>query len=338
MSEQKHNPPQAGYDEHGQQGYAMQQGPPPPQGGYGQPQYGQQPVMAQPGYGPPPGQPGYGAPPGQPGYGQPPAYGAPPGQPQYGAPMGQPYAVQPGQPGAPVQWMQPVAPIAGCPQGMEYLTQLDQIIIQQETSLLEALTGWEVKNKFRVTNSVGQQVYYALEESDVCQRMCCGPSRGFIYHITDNMQQEVFRVRREFQCCTGVFCCPMDGCRYFASIEDKNGQVLGHVSNLAFCCSPKFGIFDEQKNLVAEVRGPCCPCQTVCCTDDIDFPIISTQDGTEMGKISKQWPGLLKEMFTDSDNFRVSFPIELDVKKKALMFGAIFIIDMMLYEKNQNNN
>ena len=40
-----------------------------------------------------------------------------------------------------------------------------------------------------------------------------------------------------------------------------------------FCCSPRFGIFDASKNLIAEIRGPCCPCQTVCCTADIDFPV-----------------------------------------------------------------
>ena len=40
-----------------------------------------------------------------------------------------------------------------------------------------------------------------------------------------------------------------------------------------FCCSPRFGIFDEQRRLMGEVRGPCCPCQTVCCTSDVDFPV-----------------------------------------------------------------
>ncbi|KAL8615258.1 hypothetical protein ACOMHN_051750 [Nucella lapillus] len=253
-----------------------------------------------------------------------------------------PVMAQPGQHGQPVPgqvvWMPAPPPIPGCPPGMEYLTQLDQLLVQQETHLLEILTGWECKNKFRVMNSVGQQVYYAMEESDICQRMCCGPSRGFVYHITDNTQQEIFRVRRDFECCTGVFCCPCEGCRYFAQVEDRNGEILGHIANLPFCCYPLFGIFDAQKNLIAEIKGPCCPCQMVCCTNDIYFVISDLKDGTEMGKISKQWPGLLKEMFTDSDNFRVSFPINMDVKKKALMFGAIFIIDIMLYEKKQNNN
>lgn len=293
-----------------QQGY-------PPQTGYNT-QYGMQQ--------PPPGQGAYGMPAG--GYGQP-----APGQP--GMIIAQP---QPGQPGQPVTWMQPPPPPPGCPPGMEYLCHLDQILVKQETSLLEVLTGWEVKNKFRLLNSVGQQVYYAMEESETCNRICCGPQRGFVYHITDNMQQEVFRIRRDFECCTGANCCPCESCFYFAQIEDRNGTVLGHVSNLHWCCKPLFGIWDANKSLMAEVRGPCCPCQNVCCTADIEMPIFDVKSNTEIGKISKQWPGLLKEMFTDSDNFRVTFPADMDVKTKALMIGAVFIVDMMLYEQKQNNN
>ena len=90
------------------QGY----GPPPPQGysqppqGYGQPPQG----YTNPGYGPP-----------QQGYGQPPtAYGQPPGP-----------------PGQQVQ-MAPVAQaIPGVPPGLEYLTQVNQLIIKQIIELLE---------------------------------------------------------------------------------------------------------------------------------------------------------------------------------------------------------
>ena len=34
----------------------------------------------------------------------------------------------------------------------------------------------------------------------------------------------------------------------------------------------------------------------------------------EVGKITKQWSGLGKEMFTDADNFGINFPMDLDVK------------------------
>ncbi|XP_070182216.1 phospholipid scramblase 2-like [Littorina saxatilis] len=299
---------------------------PPPQDGYGAPPPGQ--------YGaPPPGQ--YGAPP-------PGQYGAPP-QGQYGAPPPgsygmQPVMAQPGPGGQQQNWMPAPTGITGCPPGLEYLSQLDQVICKQETSMMELLTGWEAKNKFRILNSLGQQIYFATEESDMCQRQCCGPQRGFIYHFSDNNNQEVFRVKREFECCNGVVCCPCTGCRYMATCEDRNGQILGYVSNLQFCCSPHFAIYDENQAMVGEVKGPCCPCQNMCCTDDINFEITDLQTNSSMGTIKKVWEGAIKDMFTDSDNFSVLFPINTEVKKKALMIGMVFIIDMMMYEKQQNSN
>ena len=34
----------------------------------------------------------------------------------------------------------------------------------------------------------------------------------------------------------------------------------------------------------------------------------------QIGEISKKWTGLGEEMFTDADNFGVSFPVDLDIK------------------------
>jgi hypothetical protein len=45
-----------------------------------------------------------------------------------------------------------------------------------------------------------------------------------------------------------------------------------------------------------------------------------------VGKISKQWSGLLREAFTDADYFGITFPMDLDVKMKAVMIGACFLI------------
>ena len=32
---------------------------------------------------------------------------------------------------------------------------------------------------------------HLISESDMCSRQCCGPSRGFVIHITDNNQQVI---------------------------------------------------------------------------------------------------------------------------------------------------
>ncbi|OBS73493.1 hypothetical protein A6R68_15969, partial [Neotoma lepida] len=52
----------------------------------------------------------------------------------------------------------------------------------------------------------------------------------------------------------------------------------------------------------------------------------SLDEQSLVGKISKQWSGLVREAFTDADNFGIQFPLDLDVKMKAVMLGACFLI------------
>lgn len=54
--------------------------------------------------------------------------------------------------------------------------------------------------------------------------------------------------------------------------------------------------------------------------------MLSADGDVQVGKISKQWSGLAKEAFTDTDNFGITFPLDLDVRMKATLLGAIFLI------------
>ena len=49
-------------------------------------------------------------------------------------------------------------------------------------------------------------------------------------------------------------------------------------------------------------------------------------DGVEIGKVTKEFSGALRELVTDADNFAVLFPIDLDVRMKATLLGAVFMI------------
>ena len=46
----------------------------------------------------------------------------------------------------------------------------------------------------------------------------------------------------------------------------------------------------------------------------------------EVGKITKQWSGLGKEMFTDADNFGINFPMDLDVKVRSI---AVLLVSIL---------
>lgn len=49
-------------------------------------------------------------------------------------------------------------------------------------------------------------------------------------------------------------------------------------------------------------------------------------ESRSLGRISKQWGGLLREALTDADDFGLQFPLDLDVRVKAVLLGATFLI------------
>ena len=55
-------------------------------------------------------------------------------------------------------------------------------------------------------------------------------------------------------------------------------------------------------------------------------------EGGEVGVITKEFSGMAKELFTDADNFSVTFPLDLDARVKATMLGAVFLIDFNFFE------
>ena len=85
--------------------------------------------------------------------------------------------------------MQRPQAIQGIPPGLEYLSLIDNLQVEQIPSLLEAFTGWDTNNKYVIKNGNGEQVYYAFEETDTCMRICCGSRRSFTIHIVDNFNQ-----------------------------------------------------------------------------------------------------------------------------------------------------
>uniref|UniRef100_A0A3Q1FSU3 Phospholipid scramblase n=1 Tax=Acanthochromis polyacanthus TaxID=80966 RepID=A0A3Q1FSU3_9TELE len=280
---------------------------PVPQGGYGDPNQapppgfnmgynaGQPPVMYQPGsVGPGPVQ------------GQ--EYGGPPGG-ISPAPVG-------GSPAVPT----------GVPPGLEYLTQIDQILIHQKVELLEAFIGFETNNQYEIKNSLGQKIYKAKEKNDCCTRNCCGSLRSFDMKIKDNMDREVIRLIRPFRC---VSCwCPC--CLQEMEVQAPPGTTVGYVKQDWHPFLPRFSIQGPNKETLMKLEGPCFACN---CCGDVNFELKGKDGDHVIGRISKQWSGLLKEVFTDTDNFGIQFPLDLDVKMKAVLMGACFLIDFMFFEK-----
>ncbi|XP_045293078.1 phospholipid scramblase 1-like isoform X1 [Leopardus geoffroyi] len=170
-----------------------------------------------------------------------------------------------------IQWMQTPGIIPNCPPGLEYLTQINQLLVCQRVDLLEVLGCFATSKKYEVMNNQGHRIYYAEERSNCFLRYLCGPSRPFTMTIYDDVGRDVITMHRTLR---------------------------------SSCC---------WRNCYVQ-------------------KLLSLDEEIVLGKISKKWAGFMRELFTNADKFGIQFPLDLDVKIKALMLGASFLIDYMYFE------
>ncbi|KAK7483136.1 hypothetical protein BaRGS_00025632 [Batillaria attramentaria] len=192
---------------------------------------------------------------------------------------------------------------------------------------------------------MGQRVFDAAEETNCLIRQCCGPKRPFTIHVKNNFGQEVLLVKREMKLC--VLCnenCECCGrcCQDEVKIYNGQQELLGSMRRNFAPCYPRFTLYDPSENPTLILQGPCCcafGCEQ-CCVVKFERPFtlhiknnfgqILTTDKNQVGEISKQFSGLLKELFTDADNFGIKFPLDMQVDLKANLLGSVFLIPLLL--------
>nr|XP_006815905.1 PREDICTED: phospholipid scramblase 2-like [Saccoglossus kowalevskii] len=198
----------------------------------------------------------------------------------------------------------PLILVPDCPPGLEYLTQIDQLLVRQKMQV--------------------------AEKSGFCVRQICGPMRPFKLNVKDHQDRTVLVLKRPYRCDDCCFFC----CLMKLEVYTADGLCLGRVQQTCSICIPKFDIRNSEDETILKMKGPCIKCR---CCSDVKFDVYTADMESKVGRVSKQWSGLGKELITDADNFGISFPIDLDVKLKAVMLGAVFLIDFMYFEKIKDN-
>lgn len=108
-------------------------------------------------------------------------------------------------------------------------------------------------------------------------------------------------------------------------VTDANGAEIGLLRQKFKFFKPGFVIVDPSSNvLIAEIKGD---------WKAWNFTI-TTPEGNEMGKISKKWAGVLKEVFTTADKYNVSIdPAYAETNKKVAIVATAITIDLIMKER-----
>ena len=200
---------------------------------------------------------------------------------------------------------------------MENLQSINALIVSQRKEWGEILTGFEQKNKYVVMDSSGRELYAAVEEGgSLLLRWFLKALRPFEINVYTFESRPVLKLKRPFRF-------------YFHELEimDPGGRKLGTIQRRFSLLRRIYSVLDNTGKEIFQLFGPILHPWT--------FEIRKNE--SEYGKITKKWSGLLKEGFSDADNFGVTFPTTWDVSVKSLFLGAVFLIDFVHFENKGNS-
>ena len=206
--------------------------------------------------------------------------------------------------------------------GVAGLEGFDCWLIKQDVELFEAMTGFETENSYDVGGCTEGRCLLQLkasESSGVMQRMCCGNRRPWTITVADKRDgSTLLRFERPLRL-------------YWQTVEvfDAQGRPLGSVDREFTIISKNYVVLDASGSPLLYVRSPLFSPWTFTVYD---------LDEREVGVISKKFAGIMQELMTDADNFVCTFPSGLPTQLKALLLGAVMLIDFLHFEDNSMND
>jgi Zn-finger nucleic acid-binding protein/uncharacterized protein YxjI len=197
------------------------------------------------------------------------------------------------------------------------LKDIDSFRVNQRHEWGEILSGFEVANRYRI--QAGNEYYTAEEKStgfaSLITRTFLSSMRPFEINIWDAENQHVLTLIR-----------PLRAYFHEVRIDDVKHNKLGRVQRRFAIINKRYSVYNAHDKEILSINGPLIR----------PWTFFINRNGREIGRISKKWSGLMKEMYTDADSFGIKFPKSLDNKTKCLLLGAVFLIDFLHFEQNQN--
>ena len=105
-----------------------------------------------------------------------------------------------------------------------------------------------------------------------------------------------------------------------------NGQALGYFRAKAISIGPSFRMFDMQDREIGSVKGD---------WKGWNFQLLGA-GGEELGRVTKKWAGLAKELFTNADTYVISLGTMATGRRDIaqLLLAAGLAIDTVFKEKD----
>ena len=190
------------------------------------------------------------------------------------------------------------------------LTRYSELVIRQQIEQMEIFTPFETANRYSVHTSDGAQLMHAYEESGDMTRQFAGSRRPLSIHVVESDGAPVLHASRDFFWVRS---------HLRVDADDRRIGALNRVFGLG----RKFALVDANDREITRLTSGLFRPHT----------FIASGAGGEIARVTKQWSGFGREMFTDADTFVVQFTDgSTDNDFRLLMLASAFAIDLDFFE------
>lgn len=261
--------------------------------------------------------------------------------------------------------------------GFQILGSLPKVKIEEKMNMLETAAGLfgelmgidaelEMANKYVIRTEQGHPLFFAVEQTDFCNRQCGGDCRGIDIDMVVLGQdpnimaqadgnydwsfnpfpkvdltgsQKFIHLHKDCQCT----CCCFN--RPIINVTDGNtGQIVGKIKNPWACCDMTFDLMDANDQPTLTSKGGCCqlglicPCPCGPCKE-VNFDVKNTKSGDEVAHLKKIIPSCMKFVVADDvDNYDVDFGSVQDPQLKAMLVALGLFIDFRYFNVRSDKN
>ncbi len=195
------------------------------------------------------------------------------------------------------------------------LAHTNALVVRQQKEMVEIFTDIETSNKYAVSSPDGQISMFAAETEggamDFLMRSFLKNKRPFDMVLRDGAGGSTINLHRPWTW-------------FFSRLEVKDAahQIIGTIQQEFAFFERVFVVTAANGQELGRISGPFFKPWT--------FNI--TKGGQPVGKITKQWSGLLKETFSDADTFGVQFEANMEATLRTMALAATFLIDFLYFE------
>ncbi len=194
------------------------------------------------------------------------------------------------------------------------------LFVHQVREWAEILVDFETRNKYEILDREENKIGFIAEKNKgfwaALIRQTLNTHRPMEIVVWDNLKEEVLRLERPF---------------YWIWSDltvSSLGRKVGSIHRRFAFLHKVYDLRDISGRVFARIKAPFWRLWT--------FPIFNLPGERQVGVITKNWGGVIKEVFSDADKFQVQFP-KWEPQKKAIVLAAAISIDLDYFEKNSKS-